>query len=105
MTLIELINTTEAKLALGGFAGSVIATVMGYKGRAAALRVLTVGTLSAIYLGPFVPLLLDRIGINIPEKNAIGFGGFVVGVFNISIIELLKVYFSSILEKFKVGSP
>lgn len=95
MTIMEWLLPFKSELATAGLAGSIVTAVMGWDGPLALFRVMTVGTLSAIYLGPLGVPLLELVlgGINVPKENAASVGGFILGIAGVSIIEIITTAF------------
>jgi len=85
----------KAELATAGLAGSTVSAAVDWRGVAAAMRRIVVGTLCAMFLSPLgLPLLRWLLsGAKIPVENAAGMSGFLMGVLGVVFIEyLLRVF-------------
>jgi hypothetical protein len=91
MTIYEWLQSARGELLTAGALGAVVSVAMEYTGVLPAIRKIAVGSISALYLAPLaVPLLSSALGaISIPTENAAGVAGFLVGIGNIIIIEII----------------
>jgi hypothetical protein len=91
MTIYDWLQSARGELLTAGALGAVVSVAMEYTGVLPAARKIAVGTISALYLAPLaVPLLSSVLGaISMPTENAAGVAGFLVGIGNIIIIEII----------------
>ncbi|WP_378952029.1 hypothetical protein [Mesorhizobium sp. ANAO-SY3R2] len=91
MSLWEWFSTGKGELLQAGFLGSVVAAVMEWNGVIPALRKIIVGTICALHLSPVaLPLLAWALGnLQVPQENAAGLSGFLMGVTGIIVIEII----------------
>lgn len=90
-TLIEWFQSAKGELLTAAGAGAIVSTVMEWEGIVPAIRRLTVGVLTAYFLGPVgVPIFAWVFGkVAIPQEQATSVGGFLMGVGGIVIIEII----------------
>lgn len=96
MSISEWLSSPTGQLGIAGLVGSAVAAAMEWGGIVSASRRLFVGTASAVFLGPLaIPLLEWALGgINVPQDNAAGMGGFLMGVVGIVFIEIVMKAFN-----------
>ena len=84
------IMTDQAKTALAGAAGGIVRWVTLRERWQDGAASLLVGSICALYVGPFVnPLINPLIGDLAPNGDSTGFASFIVGLGGISIAGLL----------------
>lgn len=91
MSFLEWIAGEKGQLLQAGLAGSAVSAAMEWTGFLPSIRKIVVGTLCALYLSPLaVPILGWALGIaQVPEENAAGVSGFLMGVTGIIVIEIV----------------
>lgn len=89
------LQSAKGELFQAGFAGAMVSAAMEWTGILPAVRKIVVGTLCAMYLSPITaPVFAWAFGgLSIPQENAVGVSGFLMGVVGIIFIEIvLKVF-------------
>ncbi len=98
------IMTDQARTALAGAAGGIVRWVTLRERWQDGAASLLVGSICALYVGPFVnPLIKPMIGDLAPNGDSNGFASFIVGLGGISVAGLLIDLIRTRATKVKEG--
>jgi hypothetical protein len=102
MKLLEWLIGPEGIVVLGGAVGGIVGAITHDGKPGAALRIFLVGALSSYFLAPLaIPFLRWGLSfVEVPSTKSDGLAGFIVGVFGIVFLEIIRVALNKRRDRF-----